>query len=331
MEQNKGIGIALICLFGVSVISAFFVIILQARESKPQERAAIQRSIMPTQTWKANSIAVLNIFSPIQYVSDDTTFPVRREGALYWLDLLKTVEENPNINALIIRINSPGGTIAATQEIYNQILRIREKGKTVVVSMGDLCASGGYYIASAADYIVANRGTLTGSIGVIMAGVDLSDLFKRYGIEYNVIKSGEFKDSGTFFRKMTPEERRLLESVVMDAYNQFFEDVASARDLSPSRLRPVADGRILTARQALDAGLIDELGDFQDTVRITAEKASIKDPELIELRPDMKRMLRFFTANYDKLLKSESPSINLIESPQILKDSFVPIMYMFTY
>lgn len=330
MENKYKPGIIImLSLFGIAVIASFFIIVSGTKTVKSDGGdKSVKNVFSQGANISPNSIAVLNIFSPIQYVSDGGAFNIKKSGTLYWLELLDKVEKNSSIKALIIRINSPGGTIAATQEIYNKIHRIRKKGKIVVVSMGDICASGGYYIASAADYIVANPGTVTGSIGVIMGGLDLSGLFTKYGIGYNVIKSGKNKDIMSPFRKMSKEERAMLEELVMDAYYQFFNAVAESRNIDKKKLKKVADGRILSANQAKAANLIDELGDFEDTITITAEKAGIKGtPNVFELKPDMKKMFEMFTA---KAL-GQKPEVNLIKTPSILADNYSPIMYMYTY
>ncbi len=231
-----------------------------------------------------NSIAVLNIFSTISYVEESPYLGVVKSGAIYWIDKLKSIEDDANVKAVIIRLNSPGGTIAATQEVYNEILRLREKGKIVIASMGDIAASGAYYIACAADYVIANPGTLTGSIGVIIYGMDVSELFKKIGISYNVIKSGRNKDILSPYRKMTPEEQKLLENVVMDSYNQFLDAVAKGRKISIDRLREIADGRIFSGRQALEFKLIDEIGDFEFAIKKACELAKINvKPNIIYL------------------------------------------------
>ena len=244
------------------------------------------------------------------------------------IDLLKSVEDNPNVKAVILRVNSPGGTVAATQEVYNTVKRLRAKGKIVTVSMGDIAASGAYYISCAADYIVANPGTLTGSIGVIMAGIDLSDLFKKFGISYNVIKSGKNKDLIAPYRKMTKEEYSLLEEVVMDTYSQFFGAVAEGRKIEPDNLRELADGRIFSGRQALKFKLVDELGDFEKTVTVTAKLSKITgEPNVIDLKPDSGGILRYLTSFADKTVNARQ-NVTLLETPLSRLHSASPILYM---
>jgi len=189
---------------------------------------------------------------------------------------LKKFGDDSSIPALVIHIDSPGGGVAASQEIYEEIRKVRDKGKTVVASMGSLGASGGYYIACAADTIVANPGTITGSIGVIFEIPIIEELLKKVGIRFEVIKSGEMKDAGSFARSITPKEREYLQQVINDTYDQFVEVVVQERNLSSSQVYKLADGRVFTGRQAQKLKLIDELGDLEDAIEIAAKMAGIK-------------------------------------------------------
>ncbi|MBI3944698.1 MAG: signal peptide peptidase SppA [Armatimonadetes bacterium] len=191
-----------------------------------------------------------------------------------------------SIKAVVVRINSPGGSAAASQEIYAELMKIRKAGKPVVASMGDVAASGGYYVAAAADRIVANGSTLTGSIGVVMEMQNLQGLFQKIGVRSNTIKSGKFKDIGSSTRPMTPEERELLQGLVNDVYEQFVGAIIAGRkQVDPARLRQLADGRIFTGRQAHALKLVDELGNLQDAVATAARLAGIRGrPTVVELR-----------------------------------------------
>lgn len=179
------------------------------------------------------------------------------------------------IKAIILRVNSPGGGVAPSQEIYREV-RKTIATKRVIASMGSLAASGGYYIASAADKIVANPGTLTGSIGVIMEFVQLEELLKKIGVGMEVLKSGEFKDIGSPHRKMSDREKKLLKSLIMDVQEQFVEAVAQGRHLPVEKVRKIADGRILSGAQSKKLGLVDQLGNFQDAVELAKRMAGIK-------------------------------------------------------
>jgi protease IV len=180
------------------------------------------------------------------------------------------------VKAIILRVDSPGGGVGPSQEIYREIMRIKSNSKRkVVTSMGSVAASGGYYIASASDFIVANPGTITGSIGVIMQFSNFEDLLKKIGIKGVVLKSGEHKDIGSPFREMTPEEKRIMQEVLDNVHQQFIQAVAEGRKLERSKVAQIADGRILTGEQAKNLGLVDQLGNLQDTIDITAKLAGI--------------------------------------------------------
>lgn len=213
---------------------------------------------------------------------------------------LKNFEEDVSIKAVLIRIDSPGGGVAASQEIYEQIKKVKAK-KNVVVSMGAVAASGGYYVSLPADIIVANPGTITGSIGVIMEFPVLKDLLDKIGIKFEVIKSREHKDIGSPFRKMSKADKELLHDVVIDVYQQFVEATAQARDLPEDSVLKFADGRILTGRQAVEVGLVDRLGSFEDAVEITGELIGIDKPMLV-YPPKRMSFIDFFIEPVERLL-----------------------------
>ena len=202
------------------------------------------------------------------------------------LDELEQFGKNPSVKALLLRIDSPGGAVAPSQEIYEEVKKLREKGEIkVVASMGSVAASGGYYIAAATDKIVANPGTLTGSIGVILELVNVEGLLEKVGVKSVVIKSGAKKDIGSPFRTMSSQEQKLLQSVLDDVHNQFIEAVAEGRGMSEEEVRPLADGRIFTGRQAKEMGLVDELGNLQDAIQLAADMVGIKGkPKVIETK-----------------------------------------------
>jgi protease-4 len=191
---------------------------------------------------------------------------------------LRQFGEDNSVPAIVLRVDSPGGGVSASQEIYNEVLRVRDKGKMVVVSMGSVAASGGLYVAVAADHVVANPGSLTGSIGVIMQFPTAQRLFDKIGLQYETIKSGEFKDVGNISRDMTDAEAAALQTVIDDTYEQFIEAVADGRGLALDSVRQFADGRIFTGRQAVGLGLVDELGDLEDAVNIAAESVGLETP-----------------------------------------------------
>ncbi|MBW1733464.1 MAG: signal peptide peptidase SppA [Deltaproteobacteria bacterium] len=183
--------------------------------------------------------------------------------------------KDKSIRAIILKINSPGGAIAPSQEIYREVQKTIPV-KKVVAAMGTVAASGGYYIAAAASRIVANPGTITGSIGVIVEFVNMEDLLNKIGVDLEIVKSGEFKDMGSPDRKLTDKEREILQALVMDMQNQFMEAIARGRRLPLEKVRAMADGRVFSGAQARELGLVDFLGNFQDAVETTKELAGIK-------------------------------------------------------
>ena len=190
-------------------------------------------------------------------------------------------KEDASIKGVILRINSPGGSVGPTQEIYREVAKLKGK-KKVFVSMGTVCASGGYYIAAAGEKVYANPSTITGSIGVIMQSMILEELLKKIGVKSNTIKAGDLKDAGTPFREMTPEERAYLDGIVKNIHEQFIKDVAAGRKMEFEKVKSLADGRIYTGLQAKELGLVDNIGNFYDTVDDIKKALNIKGkPQLV--------------------------------------------------
>ncbi len=215
--------------------------------------------------------------------------PIMDSGPI--LSQLIKFRKDEQIKAIILRIDSPGGGVGPSQEIYREVRRTIEK-KKVIASLGSLAASGGYYVASAANKIVANPGTITGSIGVIMEFLRLENLLKKIGISLEVLKSGEFKDLGSPHREMTEREKALITALILDVQKQFVDAVARGRGLSVEEVMEIADGRIFSGAQAKDLGLVDSLGNFQDAVLLAKEMAGIKG-EATMVYPEKPR-LRFW-------------------------------------
>ena len=189
--------------------------------------------------------------------------------------VLGEYRDDPAVRAVVLRINSPGGVVAPTQEIFNAVRRLREAKKPVVASLGSVAASGGYYVAVAADRIYASPGTLTGSIGVVMQLANLEGLLKKVGVEYVVVKAGTYKDVGNIARAMTPEERRILQALLDDVYDQFVTAVAEGRGLDPQVVRGFAEGRIYSGRQAQGLKMVDDLGGLEEAIEAAAKMAGL--------------------------------------------------------
>ena len=199
-------------------------------------------------------------------------------GSEQWARRIEALAETKGVKAIVLDINSPGGSVGAVQEVYSRILRVKKEKKIPFVALfGDVAASGGYYIASACDKIVAHPGTLTGSIGVIFAVSNMEGLFSKVGYKVDPIKSGKHKDIGSPARPMTAEERKILQDLIDDAYGQFVQAVADGRHLSVEEVKPLADGRIYSGNQALANKLVDVLGDSKDALMIAAKMGGIHD------------------------------------------------------
>ena len=211
---------------------------------------------------------------------------VRIEGGIYKsqeiIEQLDEYRKDGSIKAIVIRINSPGGSVATSQEIYRASKKAAEK-KPVIASMETVAASGGYYAALGATKIFANPGTITGSIGVRLEHVMLKDLLEWAKIHYETLKSGKFKDIGSFDHKLTAEERKLLQTLLDDIHTQFKEAVMRERKLSKEDVDKIADGRVFTGREAYEAKLVDELGGFVEVIEMAKELAGIKgEPRIVE-------------------------------------------------
>ncbi|HQI23257.1 MAG TPA: signal peptide peptidase SppA [Smithella sp.] len=208
-------------------------------------------------------------------------------------DSLEIVEQldkfgkDRSITAVVLRVDSPGGGVAASQEIYDAILELK-KTKKVVVSMGSIAASGGLLIACAADKIVANPGTITGSISAIMQFANFEELLKKVGVKSAVVKSGEYKDIGSPLRDMTPEEKVIVQDLVDDIYNQFVDVIVKERKLSREKVIEIADGRVFSGRKAKELGLVDYLGDMSSAAKL-ADKLAGGNGEFDLVYPSKKR------------------------------------------
>jgi len=234
-------------------------------------------------------------------------------------DVIEEIKEHSrdsSVKAIVLRVNSPGGGVAPSQEIYEEIIKLKEK-KKIVVSMGSVAASGGYYIASPADKIVANAGTLTGSIGVIMEIPNVAGLMEKIGVKTQVVKSGKHKDIASVFKTLAPEEKKILQTVLDDVHNQFIEDVSNARGMDFEVIKKLADGRIFTGRMAKEVGLVDEIGNLQDAIMLAGKLTGIEgEPQVVEKTDEF---------NFFDILKQEIPD-NLLGNIF----SGIQLKYLFT-
>ena len=283
MENKKQyfvIAILVICALSL-VVGAFNTASQNIKSEKTKKLQTMLSGGSP-------KIALVKLNGVIEASENQTNLFSEDYGAQNILKSLKTARDDNSVKAVILQINSPGGTVATSQNIYYEILRVR-KNKPVIVVMEDVAASGGYYIASAADRIIAQEGTLTGSIGVIMQTVDAHKLFSdKLGLKSNVMKSGAFKDAGSSTREMTAQERALFQNIVNEAYNQFLTAIENGRvgrndnysiprqNLDKTTLKKYADGRIFTGNQAYNYGFIDMLGDIELAQNVAQKMADEK-------------------------------------------------------
>lgn len=228
------------------------------------------------------------------------------------VEQLGRVEKNDRIQGLLLRVNSPGGSVGASQEIYQAVKRIRQK-KKVVVSMGSIAASGGYYIALGADQIVANAGTITGSIGVLMDYTNVEELLAFLKLHAEVLTAGNLKDAGSPLKPLTPEDRAYLQSILDNLHKQFQQAVVENRDLEPEEVEELTRGQVFTGTQAKAAGLIDQLGNQQDAIDLLANLLEIEgEPRLIYPKKEK--------VNYMDLLMSGELESHLINSVYALRE-----------
>jgi len=250
---------------------------------------------------------------------------VELEGTIVEVDdlvrELKAHRDNPLVKAVVLRINSPGGVVAPTQELHAAVMRLRESGKPVVASLGAVAASGGYYVAVAADKIYANPGTLTGSIGVIFQIPNLDGLMKKVGVDYVVVKAGRYKDVGNIARVMTPEERGILQSLLDDVHAQFISAVAAGRKLDRAQVLGFADGRIVSGAQAKELHMVDALGGLEEALDGAATLAGLSTPPKV-IGPHRKLSIMDLLRNQLDLRgwTSVSSGWSLLRTPLYLMD-----------
>jgi protease IV len=242
-------------------------------------------------------IAVVNVTGPI--VEAKTV-----------VEEIKGYAKDASVKAIVLRVDSPGGGVVASQEIHEQVKRAAEK-KKVVVSMGSVAASGGYYISAPADLIMANPGTITGSIGVIMVVPNLKGLLDKVGIKTDVVKSGRLKDLASVFRGIGTEERKVIQSVMSDVHEQFIRAVAAGRKMDIRNVREIADGRIFSGSQALKAGLVDELGDLDTAIKKAAELAGIEGEPAVVTKPPRGALSRLLDGEAPEGIARALPDFNM--------------------
>ncbi len=270
MERNRKILIAILAVLVLSTVIAIIDVSITMRKTQSTDAMKIK----PPQV--GPGVAVIRLEGPIQFMGRQGTFGMV-SGVEAVLEQLEKAMEKPNIRAVVIRINSPGGSVAATQEIYQKVWKLRKKNIPIVASVSEVAASGGYYVASACNEIMANHGSITGSIGVIAMSANLQELFKKLGISMTIIKSGKYKDVLSSHRDLLPEEREFLQEMIDSSYQKFLKDIALGRNMNISEIKPYADGRVFTGKTAKEYGLIDNLGTFDDALSRARELGKLPE------------------------------------------------------
>ncbi|MFJ7753415.1 signal peptide peptidase SppA [Peribacillus muralis] len=271
-------------------------------------------------------IAVFDVEGTIQDTGEASLLSSATYNHRAFMDKLKMAEENDDIKGIILRVNSPGGGVVESAEIYDKILDIKKVKKPVYVSMGSMAASGGYYISAPADKIYASPETMTGSLGVIMHGYNYEKLAKKYGVEFETIKSGPHKDIMSPTREMTGEERDILQNMINNSYDQFVKVIADGRGMTEQQVRKIADGRIYDGRQAKENHLIDDFGHLDDVIAAMKKDIGQKDAQVIRYT-DEAGFGSLFSMGAQKMLGNDVETAVLTK---ILSSSNSPrLMYLY--
>ncbi|MFF2855867.1 signal peptide peptidase SppA [Peribacillus sp. NPDC058002] len=274
----------------------------------------------------SNVIAVFDVEGTIQDTGEASLLSSATYNHRAFMDKLKMAEENDDIKGIILRVNSPGGGVVESAEIYDKILDIKKVKKPVYVSMGSMAASGGYYISAPADKIYASPETMTGSLGVIMHGYNYEKLAKKYGVEFETIKSGPHKDIMSPTREMTGEEREILQNMINNSYDQFVKVIADGRGMTEKEVRKIADGRIYDGRQAKENHLIDDFGHLDDVIAAMKTDIGKKDAQVIRYT-DEAGFGSLFSMGAQKMLGNDVETAVLTK---ILSSSNSPrLMYLY--
>lgn len=277
----------LLLVFAVSSVCGV-MLVLKPGVSCPNVKEADSKTALVGNLNKKNEagIAWIKIRGVIAESNDSGPFS-RNQGASSIAKSIRSAAADKNVKAIVLDINSPGGTVASVQNIYGELQKAKQKGKKIVALFRDVAASGGFYVAMAADKIVAEPGTITGSVGVIMQTSNLEGLFDKLGIKITPITSGKYKDMGSYSRPMTDAEKALLQDMVSETYAQFFAAVKAGRpDVKPEDLTEYTDGRVFTGERAYKLGFIDKLGGEEEARLLAGELAGLKDPKILSQRAD---------------------------------------------
>ncbi len=290
MDKKTLFTYGLLALCGLSVLLGLVLVFKQSSVPGLNESGRMELPSMGK-----DGIAIVYIYGDIFVERQYSVFPGFMSGSDAIVDRLRKIDKNKYVKAVVLRINSPGGSTGASQEIYEEVKKLRQNGKKIVVSMGDVGASGAYYIACAADRIIANPSTITGSIGVIFNFGNMQELFKKIGVKMEVVKSGKSKDIGAYWRSPDESERKLLQGLIDNSYEQFVKVIVDGRKMTYDQVKQLADGSIFTGEQALNKGLIDQLGNLPDAIQVAADLAGLKgEPYIIKDYSPMEKVFEMF-------------------------------------
>lgn len=278
--MKKYVDYLILVLFFISVVMGLIIIFRSSMEKESSSQKYIK-----------DKIAVVELVGEI-YFRDSTSSFIKKDVE-YYVTKLTNLFKRKDVKGIVLKINSPGGSVAAVQRLYHQIIKLKSQyNKPVVCYVSELCASGGYYVASACDKIVSCEGGVIGSVGVLLQVGNISGLLKKIGVNIEVIKSSKYKDVGSMFREMLPEERQMFETLVNTAYEQFISAIIEGRKLSREEVMKFADGRVFIAPQAVELKMIDGIGDEEDAIEEVKKLAKIKGS--VEILKEKPSLLDFF-------------------------------------
>jgi len=284
------------------IISIFAAVTLQ----KPIEAPVEAPTVFSSKTFMGSNkeqIALVHLYGQLT-TSGRSGFYESSNGSDQLIEKLNALKENENLKAVILRINSPGGTVGSSQELYNALLAFKkEKNIPIIASIADMGTSGAYWAALASDTIFANPGSMVGSIGVFMGNYDLSGLSEKFGIGFTIVKGGKYKDTLSQWKKPSKDELKILDALINDVHTQFIDAVAESRELSFNDAKKLADGRIYTGNQALKAKLIDKTGGLEDAIQFAKESTKIGgEPVIIDTRKEFfQPWMHYFRKRFEGL------------------------------
>ncbi|MDY6933634.1 MAG: signal peptide peptidase SppA [Spirochaetota bacterium] len=317
MDKNRKIILSILTLVALSSILAIIDIGLNMDKTKQELFTISTPETGP-------GVGIIRIYGPIRLANDRGHLLGMDSGADSIVKRLDDFGKDNNIKAIVVRINSPGGTVGATQEIYQKLIKLKQKNIILIASIGDVAASGGYYIASACNHILANYGSITGSIGVIAVSPNLKELFHKIGIKMNVIKSGKYKDLLSLYRDISEEEKDIIQRMIDSSYNRFLKDVSLGRNMPISDIKPFADGRVMDGERAVKHNLVDSIGNLEDAINKAREMAKLPQDSAVydEVRTPLERIIMSIEKKFTRDINLQDRIIN--NEYSLLEYRYVP-------